>query len=62
MYCCTDYGDLRLVGGSRPNYGRLEFETGGRWGTVCSDGFDFNAVKVACRQLGYDNGEIISEL
>ena len=50
------------MGGSQPNYGRLEFISGGIWGTVCSDGFDSNAAKVACRQLGYNNGEMISQL
>jgi len=50
---------LRISGGS--NFGRLEFQQrDGIWGTVCSNGFGSNAAKVACKQLGYDDGYVNS--
>ena len=48
----ASYGDLRLMDGSA-KYGRLEIHDGSRWGTVCADGFGYEAQAVACRQLGY---------
>ena len=46
-------GDLRLVGSSYSNHGRLEIYYRGVWGTVCDDGFSSTDARVACRQLGY---------
>ena len=46
-------GDLRLVGSSYSNRGRLEVYYKGVWGTVCDDGFTSIEATVACRQLGY---------
>ena len=47
-------GDIRLVSGTvHGDNGRLEVCAGTIWGTVCQDGFDLNAAKVACRQLGF---------
>ena len=53
--------NLRLVGGDRPNEGRLEV-LGARdgqavWGTVCDDEWGLDDAWVVCRQLGY-NGVI----
>ena len=48
---CNDT-DIRLVTGSSPNEGRVEYCSRGQWGTVCDDGWDRNNALVVCRQLG----------
>ena len=46
--------------------GRLEICVSGVWGTVCndgptpSDGFDIDAARVVCRQLGFpEDGKLL---
>jgi len=51
-------GSLRLDDGTNTSSGSLIFQLGeGSWGTVCSNGFDWRAANVACKQLGYDFGD-----
>ena len=59
---CNEDGAVRLVGslGVNRTEGRLEICASGFWGTVCNDGFDTNAAKVVCRQLGFpESGELL---
>ena len=51
-------GDVRLVGGSVVDEGRVELCLNNAWGTICDDGFDERDANVICRQLGYpDQGK-----
>uniref|UniRef100_A0A5S6QY80 Neurotrypsin n=1 Tax=Trichuris muris TaxID=70415 RepID=A0A5S6QY80_TRIMR len=43
----------RLTGGSVPWEGKIEVNIGGAWTAVCDDGWNINAARVICRQLGY---------
>lgn len=50
---CSVEGAVRLVGGQSNNDGRVEYCSGGVWGSVCASTWDVIDATVVCRQLGY---------
>ncbi len=46
-------GQLMLRGGTAEGTGNLYMYHGGRWGSVCDDGWDLGGARVACRALGF---------
>eukprot|EP00118_Oscarella_pearsei_P001156 m.6736 g.6736 ORF g.6736 m.6736 type:complete len:275 (+) comp16751_c0_seq2:173-997(+) len=50
-----DFG-VRLKGSSKPRTGYVEVGFGGRWGTVCPDGWGSREARVVCGQMGYRKG------
>jgi len=52
---------VRLAGrGATADKGRVEVLVGGEWGTVCKDGFDWEAAQVVCRMLNKSGGALAS--
>ncbi|XP_030834737.1 neurotrypsin-like [Strongylocentrotus purpuratus] len=62
VQCSFKDVDLRLVGGSTPNEGRVEvykqgFAGMGEWGRMCAGSeWDRREANVVCRTVGYPNG------
>ena len=52
---CSAEGAVRLTGGPRDGVGRVEYCSGGLWGTTCGNTFVASSASVACRQLGYSS-------
>lgn len=46
-------GQVRLIGGSVPNEGRVEVCQDRHWGTVCDNQFTSVDASVVCKQLSY---------
>ncbi|ELU03392.1 hypothetical protein CAPTEDRAFT_96031, partial [Capitella teleta] len=50
---------VRLVEGQASHMGRLEVLYDGVWGTVCGWTFGKAEAMVACRSMGYDDGQLL---
>ncbi|CAC5424581.1 unnamed protein product [Mytilus coruscus] len=57
---CPATGQLRIIDGAQEHEGRLEIYLNGAWGTVCDDYFDDIDATVACYDLGYCSGQVVS--
>ena len=53
LYAVCSDGDVRLVGGTSINEGRVELCYIYQWTTICDRGWDDNDASVICGQLGY---------
>ncbi|XP_071095519.1 uncharacterized protein [Haliotis cracherodii] len=51
------YDNVRLMGSSTVNYGRVEVYRNNQWSPVCDHNFDNTAARVVCRKLGYTDGK-----
>ncbi|XP_071785959.1 scavenger receptor cysteine-rich domain-containing protein DMBT1-like [Asterias amurensis] len=52
---------IRLNNGSKVSNGRVEVYHHSIWGSVCGAGLTQNEAQVACRQLGYKEGQVVQE-
>ena len=57
-----EVNSIRLVGGQNKFEGRVEVCQGGKWKTVCNNGWEDREARVVCRQLGFAEDTLRSEL
>ena len=50
---CSLDGAVRLIGGQTNSEGRVEYCSGGVWGTVCDRYWDAVDASIVCNHLGY---------
>ena len=50
---CYTEDEVRLVAGSVPSNGRVEYCKNGLWGSICKTSWDEKDAQVVCAQLGY---------
>jgi deleted-in-malignant-brain-tumors protein 1 len=67
MYSNCSDGELRLMGGSTENQGRVEVCINNLWGTICYSSswynyWDINDARVVCRNLGHQELGIIGTI
>ncbi|XP_072181515.1 CD5 antigen-like [Diadema setosum] len=53
--------DVRLVGGTSPQAGRVEIFHENSWGTICDNTWSSTEAEVVCDQLGYDDVDVALE-
>ena len=46
---------VRLADGFQIQAGRVDIFHEGEWGSVCDDGFNDDAARAVCHQLGYND-------
>ncbi|KAG9463934.1 hypothetical protein GDO78_020772, partial [Eleutherodactylus coqui] len=58
---CSEFTDLRLVGGANKCEGQLEIYYNGKWGSVCNNVMTMQTVSLICKQLGCGSSGLYQE-